>query len=216
MRGLLLTKTLLTYKSFVGYLAISLLISLVLFFIKVDNASRFSIMVIIFMSSLPALEVIKQEGTSNFDIYTFTLPVKRSTMVKSNYVHYLAFVLMGMLVSFVVYIISSTIETGLQLANISGVYASTFFMVIVAGAIVYPLLYLLGHEKSDGIIIGSAFVGVAALIGVQGIINYFSNAVAKANFNISLFVASAFVIAAFLIYSCSYCLSRFIFTKKDY
>ncbi|MBE9908971.1 ABC-2 transporter permease [Enterococcus casseliflavus] len=216
MKGLLLTKFFLVYRSFFGYLFISMLISLLLIFLQVEKAAQFSIMIIILLSSMPSLEVIKQEGISNFNIYTFTLPVSRSSMVKSNYVFYLFSVLIGICISFLVYIISIRIDDRLIITNILFTYSSIFLVVMIAGSVVYPLLYFLGHEKSDGIVIGGAFAGLAMLFAVQVIMGELSSYIASSTFDQSIYTLGIFGVISILLYCSSYFVSKLIFIKKDY
>ncbi len=129
---------------------------------------RFVAMLIILFVVMPALEVIKYESKSGYDRYVLTLPVSRTNIVQSHYFFYLLIVVIGAVLSYGVFFVYSLgsdepiVGSDEPIDSIFNIVSFGTFIVLFAGAIVYPLLYMIGPEKSDAIVIGGAMGGVFA------------------------------------------------------
>ncbi|PFA57495.1 ABC-2 transporter permease, partial [Bacillus cereus] len=60
------------------------------------------------------------------------------------------------------------------------------FIILNAGAIAYPLLYVFGAEKSDAITIGGACGGLVIYFGLQSVIGYLIEQFPISNLNESV------------------------------
>lgn len=158
MRGLLLTNYYLVYRSFFTYTGLAILVSAVIFYFGDASMHRFVAMLIILFVVMPALEVIKYESKSGYDRYVLTLPVSRTNIVQSHYVFYLLVVVIGAVLSYGVFFVYS-LGSDEPIDSIFNIVSFGTFIVLFAGAIVYPLLYMVGPEKSDAIVIGGAMGG---------------------------------------------------------
>ncbi len=155
MRGLLLTNYYLVYRSFFAYTGLAILVSAVIFYFGDASMHRFVAMLIILFVVMPALEVIKYESKSGYDRYVLTLPVSRTNIVQSHYFFYLLIVVIGAVISYGIFLVYS-LGSDEPIDGIFNIVSFGTFIVLFAGAIVYPLLYMIGPEKSDAIVIGGA------------------------------------------------------------
>lgn len=178
---------------------------------------RFVAMLTILFVAMPALEVIKYEGKSGYDKYVLTLPVSRRDIVQSHYFFYFLVVVIGAFIScgiFYVYgLVSDTSFDG-----IFNIVSFGTFIVLFAGAIVYPLLYILGPEKSDVIVIGGAMGGLFATFGLQSLVGYLIKQLPLSNLNIdtSFYVPIIYIIFGAIIYIISFFIAVFIYHKKEF
>lgn len=169
MTGLLLTNYYLVYRSFFAYAGIAVLVSGLMFYFGDASMHRFVAMLIILLTAMPALEIIKYESKSGYDKYVLTLPVTRNNIVQSHYLFYFFVAMVGALLSYGIFYIYDLISDT-PMDNIFKIVSLGTFIVLFAGAIAYPLLYMIGPEKSDAIVIGGAIGGLFAAIGLQGAI----------------------------------------------
>jgi len=98
-----------------------------------------------------ALAAMKREYASKWGKYKLTLPVRRSAIVKSQFLCQLFWLLVGTVIA--------GVETGLSWLlhgcpfdfprDILSMFALGISMSLFAGAIFFPLFYLAGPEKSE-------------------------------------------------------------------
>lgn len=110
-------------------------------------------MLIILLMAMPALEVIKLESKTGYDKYVLTLPISRKNVVQSHYIFYFLIVVSGTILSYGVFSMYSLISQS-AVEDIINIVLFGTFIVLFAGALAYPLLYVFGAEKSDGIVLG--------------------------------------------------------------
>ena len=103
---------------------------------------RFVAMLIILFVVMPALEVIKYESKSGYDRYVLTLPVSRTNIVQSHYFFYLLIVVIGAVISYGIFVVYS-LGSDEPIDGIFNIVSFGTFIVLFAGAIVYPLLYMI-------------------------------------------------------------------------
>ncbi|HEY4390021.1 MAG TPA: ABC-2 transporter permease [Paenibacillus sp.] len=218
MRGLLLTNYYLVYRSFFAYIGTAVLVAGIIFCFGDPSMYRMIAMFTVAFAAIPALEVIKHESKSGYDKYVLTLPVTRRDIVQSHYFFYFSAVTIGTLLShgelFVFRLVSGTSinEDILKMVSIGT------FMVLIAGAIAYPLLYIFGAEKSDAITIGGAVGGLVASFGLQGLIGYLIEQLPLSNLYIdpSLYVSIMYTIFGLILYILSFFIALFIYRKKEF
>ncbi len=90
------------------------------------------------------------------------------------------------------------------------------FIILNAGAIAYPLLYVFGAEKSDDITIGGACGGLVTYFGLQSVIGYLIEQFPISNLNLSVYVSILYTIFGVIIYIFSFVISVFIYRKKEF
>ncbi|MGG0458959.1 ABC-2 transporter permease [Bacillus mycoides] len=214
MRGLLLTNYYLVYRTFFTFMGIAILGAGLVFYFGDASMYRFIAMFTILFAAIPALEVIKYESKSGYDKYVLTLPVTRSNIVQSHYLFYFLVVIIGTLLSYgIFYVYGLVLDTPIDEGILKSVSLGTF-IILNAGAISYPLLYVFGAEKSDAITIGSAGGGLLATFGLQSLIGYLMEQLSLSNS--SLYVPIIYTIFGLIIYILSFFVSVFVYKKKEF
>jgi len=171
---------------------------------------------IILFAAIPALEVIKYESKSGYEKYVLTLPVTRSNIVESHYFFYFLVVIIGTLLSYGIFYVYGLVSgTPIDDGIFKSVSLGTF-IILNAGAIAYPLLYVFGAEKSDAITIGGACGGLVIYFGLQSVIGYLIEQFPISNLNESVYVSILYIIFGVIIYTFSFFISVFIYRKKEF
>lgn len=214
MKGLLIANYFLTHISLFLYIAIASIVAFVLLIFTSYEALPFSILIILLLSSLPSLEIIKKENNSSFDKYVLTLPITRKMIVKGHYIFYFLTSLIGLVASYIVY----TTYILLDSANLNSAFIESasigIFIVLFGGALVFPLLYIFGSEKSDAIVISGGMLGLVAVFLLQIIISQFQYFL---NFeDLSNIVPLIYIFSGLVIYVMSYYISSYIYKRKDF
>ncbi|WP_152396423.1 ABC-2 transporter permease [Paenibacillus guangzhouensis] len=215
MRGLILTNYYLVYRSLFAYIGIAILVSGLIFYFGEPSMYHFVAMITILLIAAPAIEVIKYEGKSGYDKYVLTLPVTRRHVVQSHYLFYFFVVMIGMLLSFGLFYGYGQMSA----APVDGVFKTVMlgtFIVLFAGAIAYPLLYVFGSEKSDAISIGGAVGGLFVAFGLQGLINDLIAQPPLSNINPSISAPVAYAIIGVILYILSFFISLVIYQRKEF
>ncbi|ATP40320.1 hypothetical protein CSE16_09825 [Solibacillus sp. R5-41] len=217
MTGLLLTNYYLVYRSIFAYTGLTILVSGILLYFGDSSIHGMAAMLIILLMTLPATEVIKLEARSGYDKYVLTLPVSRRNIVQSHYLFYFLIAFIGAILSYGIFYIYDLVS----ITSIDGIFSIVSFgtfVVLFAGAIVFPLLYIFGPEKSDAIVLGSGMGGLFATIGLQSVVGYLIEQLPLSNLNInpSLYVPIIYLILGAIIYIISYFIAAFIYHKKEF
>ncbi|MFB4213285.1 ABC-2 transporter permease [Shouchella sp. JSM 1781072] len=161
MSGLLLTNYYMVSRSFWGYLALSVFLSALFIALGNDFLLSFALFIpIIFMVS-PALEVLKHEAKSGWGKFVLTTPVNRGNVVQSHYLLFLLFMLVGMVVATVVFVVGDFINGGLLTWETLYTFLGGIAVALLLAVIAFPLTYFLGTEKSDMVLIMSVFAALA-------------------------------------------------------
>src|SRR5699024_12733129 len=110
-------------------------------------------LLIIMIILVSSLEIKKMESRSGYVKYVLNLPVSRSNIVQIHYIfNFLVVIIIAILSYGMIYVYDLVSVT-----TIDGIFNSVSmgtFTVLVAGAIIYPILYIFGSEKSDAIVLG--------------------------------------------------------------
>lgn len=216
MRGLLLTNYYLVYQTFFMFMGIAILGAGFVFYFGDASMYRLIATFIILFAAIPALEVIKYESKSGYEKYVLTLPVTRSNIVQSHYFFYFSVVIIGTLLSYGIFYVHGLVSnTPIDDGIFKSVSLGTF-IILNAGAIAYPLLYVFGAEKSDAITIGGACGGLVTYFGLQSVIGYLIEQFPILNLNSSLYVSILYTIFGVIIYIFSFVISVFIYRKKEF
>ncbi|MDI6535030.1 ABC-2 transporter permease (plasmid) [Bacillus mycoides] len=216
MRGLLLTSYYLIYRTFLMFMGVAILGAGLVFYF--GDASMYNLIAVctILFAAIPALEVVKHESKSGYDKYVLTLPVTRGNIVQSHYFFYFLVVIIGTLLSCGIFYVHGLISgTTIDDSIFKGVSLG-IFIILNAGAISYPLLYVFGAEKSDAITIGSACGGLLAYFGLQGVIGYLIEQLPLSNLSPALYISILYTILGVIIYILSFFISILIYHKKEF
>ncbi len=217
MKGLILTNYYLVYRSIFAYTGLAILVSGILLYFGDSSMHSIGAIFIILFMTMPVTEVIKIGARSGYDKYVLTLPVSRATIVQSHYLFYFYIVIIGALLSYSIFYVYDLVS----ITSIDGIFrivSIASFIVLFAGALIFPLLFILGSEKSDAIVIGSGMGGFFATIVLQGLVGYLIELLPLSNLNIdtSIYVGFIYLIFGAIIYIISYFIAVFIYYKKEF
>ncbi|WP_342715272.1 ABC-2 transporter permease [Bacillus paramycoides] len=216
MKGLLLTNYYLVYRTFFMFMGIAIVGSGFVFYFGNASMYRLIATLIILFATIPALEVIKYERKSGYEKYVLTLPVTRTNIVQSHYLFYFLVVIIGTLLSYGIFYVHGFVsDTPIDDGIFKSVSLGTF-IILNAGAIAYPLLYVFGAEKSDAITIGGACGGLVTYFGLQSVIGFLIEQFPISNLNLSVYVSILYTIFGVIIYIFSFVISVFIYRKKEF
>lgn len=141
------------------------------------NATTLELFVYIAITALSVNGVtgMRKDADVKWSKLELTLPVRRSDIIKSKYISYLFWVLIG--------IVTASIFTALAVAihgNVFFVYGfrdvSSLFtlgtaIALMAGALFYPLAYLFGVDKSETLLVVSVIGSIGLAIFFIWIVN---------------------------------------------
>lgn len=155
-------------KSLVLYLFAAIISSLFLLIFGGENMYELAIILIFMLIITPSLEVMNHQSKSGYDIFVLTLPVKRKQIVRAHYLFYGMTVLLAFIVAAgAVWIADLFIEEVLFDTTTYSVFGLGIALSLLTGALWYPLLYLLGSEKSEGILIGALLFSILGTLGME-------------------------------------------------
>ncbi|MBE5106324.1 ABC-2 transporter permease [Bacillus thuringiensis] len=214
MWGLLLTNYYLVYRTLFVYAGVAIVGAGLIFYIGDTSMYRFIAMLSTLLMAMPALEVIKYESKSCYDKYVLTLPITRSNVVQSHYCFYFIVVSIGTLLAYGIFCVHGLVSGTSIDERVFNTVSFGTFIVLNAGAIAYPLLYVFGAEKSDVITIGGACGGLLATFGLQSIIGYLIEQIPF--LNSSLYVPVLYTLFGVVIYIVSFVIATFLYNNKEF
>lgn len=138
-------------------------------------------------------------------------------VVQSHYVFYFLIVVIGTILSYGVFSMYSLISKS-AVENIVNIVSFGTFIVLFAGALAYPLLYVFGAEKSDGIVLGGGMGGLFVAIALQGVVGYIVEMLAASGLPIasSLHVPILYTLFGMVMYIASYFIALSIYRKREF
>jgi len=227
--GLVMTNYYMIYRSVLMYTVISIAISGISIWIADDSGysepfllggggQALAIRFIMLLMMFPTLELAKIEGKSGYDKYVLTFPVRRSTIVQSYYLFYFLSITIGVILAYcVVYLYTLLFQLTFNSNNVAEWIAIDAVALLLAGAIIFPLLYHFGVEKSDIITIAGVF-GPFIAISYVGEIHYLLERLPLSNLNLDLsaFLPFLLLLVGVLVFLLSLFIATFIYSKKEF
>lgn len=216
MKGLLLTNYYLVHRSVSSYIFIASLVAFVLLWFSSEKSLPIAIMIILLLTSLPSLEIIKKENSSGYDRYVLTLPVSKKNIVTSHYIFYFVNSSIGVIVSFFIFFVYDNFFVKEENLKFLDSASLGIFIVLFGGSLVFPLLYLLGPEKSDAIVIGGGMIGLLFVFIIQELIKQFQKIFPLILKDTHFIIPMIYIFSGIIIYLVSYYVSRIIYLKKEF
>ncbi|ARB41511.1 MULTISPECIES: ABC-2 transporter permease [Mammaliicoccus] len=216
MKGLLLTNYYLVHRSVLSYIFIASLVAFVLLWFSSEKSLPIAIMIILLLTSLPSLEIIKKENSSGYDRYVLTLPVSKKNIVTSHYIFYFVNSSIGVIVSFFIFFVYDNFFVKEENLKFLDSASLGIFIVLFGGSLVFPLLYLLGPEKSDAIVIGGGMIGLLFVFIIQELIKQFQKIFPLILKDTHFIIPMIYIFLGIIIYLVSYYVSRIIYLKKEF
>lgn len=163
------------------------------------------------------ISCLRKESASKWEKYKLTLPIRRKSIIESQYISHTIWSIAGVVVA--VFMAFTVIIHGDQYFYYGFRDAITLvlgggILAILIGAISYPLYYLWGAEKTEVILV----IGVIGSIGIVFILTMLVNTFSDGNVSDTLYYISLVIVTAVTIiaYVSSYFISKFIFQKREY
>jgi len=169
--------------------------------------------------SFNAMSSFRKEESSRWKSYIITTPVKRKDVVKCRYIAHLAWVIVGILISFAFIGLTVLIHGNRFFYNPMRepfmVLAIALGIPILMGSIFYPLTYLLGTDKSEVIMIISLGSSIGITVGTIWVLDFIFgfSTLNTIEFLIGL---SFYMLLATMLYIISYHVSVRINNKNEY
>ena len=171
------------------------------------------------MVAVLTISCLRKESASKWGKYKLTLPIKKTDIIKSQYISHLFWSLIGIVIVSVFMLITVLIH-GNQYFYYGFRDAITLVcgggvLAILIGAVSFPLYYLWGAERTEVILVLSVLSSVGAIMGLSILVNILSGSgnVSNTVYYISLVVISAITSIIFLPL---YFLTCHIFKCKEY
>ncbi|WP_436867818.1 ABC-2 transporter permease [Mammaliicoccus sciuri] len=216
MKGLLLTNYYLVHRSVLSYIFIASLVAFVFLWFSSEKSLPIAIMIILLLTALPSLEIIKKENSSGYDRYVLTLPVSKKNIVTSHYIFYFVNSSIGVIVSFFIFFVYDNFFVKEENLKFLDSASLGIFIVLFGGSLVFPLLYLLGPEKSDAIVIGGGMIGLLFVFIIQELIKQFQKIFPLILKDTHFIIPMIYIFLGIIIYLVSYYVSRIIYLKKEF
>lgn len=228
--GLTLTNVYMVYRSIMMYVGIIIVISGISIwlsdiagysvpYVRGGGGQALAIRCTMLFMMFPVWDLSKIEAKSGYNKYMLTLPVSRSDIVKNNYFFYFLSILLAFLFSYgIVYIYTLLFQLSFDTNNVFEWIAADTAAMFLAGALIFPLLYNYGVEKSDIITLGSLFGAFAAInyVGVE--IDYLMKRPPLSNFNLDLstHLPLLLLLLSILVFLLSIFIATTIYRKKEF
>lgn len=215
MKGLLLNQYYSVRKSIVNYLLLSVVITVIILFTQNQMMLEFAALLPMIFMVIPAFEVLKHESKSGWNKFVLTLPLKRSHIVQSHYIFFSMMMVIGLLVTIVLFVIFELI-LGNTLTDQS-VYSimSGVGIVLILGFFTYPLTYHFGTEKSDMVL----FFGIIAAIAIFYLSSLWYSMIITdtiQGINHDLVYSISFVAITLVLFIVAYVITLKVYKRKEF
>lgn len=184
MKGLILNNLYSVEKSVKSSTLLTIVAVIILLLMNQSATLKLAAFLPFVLIPVHAFEVLKYDAMSGWNKYEIVLPITRKRIVKSKY---LTFILLVILSVFLVFSIAFSVHI-LMFPTIHSVFFNYLLrgmgLIICIAALMYPLTYKLGTEKSDSIMMGSVgfslgmffvITFILEMIGVEGFDEKFSS-----------------------------------------
>ncbi|MCE5041210.1 ABC-2 transporter permease [Mammaliicoccus sciuri] len=137
-------------------------------------------------------------------------------MVTSHYIFYFVNSSIGVIVSFFIFFVYDNFFVKEENLKFLDSASLGIFIVLFGGSLVFPLLYLLGPEKSDAIVIGGGMIGLLFVFIIQELIKQFQKIFPLILKDTHFIIPMIYIFLGIIIYLVSYYVSRIIYLKKEF
>lgn len=192
----------------------TIVIMLVVFtLVAIDGNNNFSF-IPAFISIMIMMSTFSYDEYNKTDAYISSFPNGRKNAVKSKYLTTLLVVFISIVITFLVSIAVGYAKNSINMEEIISITLGSGFAITIIQAILYPLIYKFGVEKSRiGLFIGAfAITGIASIFLKTGVnIDIPQNIVTIFNNYYMIIAPITFIIIIFI----SYEISKIVYLKKE-
>lgn len=211
MKGLILNN----FYSVRDSIKLSLMIAIVANVILIATGNSTSLQIAIFLSfvliSSNAFEVLKQDSSSGWSKFEFILPLARYKIVQSKYLTFLLLLVLSLLVTIVIFAVSSLFITSSEELILNFTFRGMGFVFCIA-SIVYPLTYILGGDKSEVI----RLISMVFSLGVFGLIYFLQLKVMEKTESFDRIFSLSFLLVSIIFFVISYVVSIITYKEKEF
>ncbi|WP_436870965.1 ABC-2 transporter permease [Mammaliicoccus sciuri] len=140
----------------------------------------------------------------------------KKNIVTSHYIFYFVNSSIGVIVSFFIFFVYDNFFVKEENLKFLDSASLGIFIVLFGGSLVFPLLYLLGPEKSDAIVIGGGMIGLLFVFIIQELIKQFQKIFPLILKDTHFIIPMIYIFLGIIIYLVSYYVSRIIYLKKEF
>ncbi|MDO7284380.1 ABC-2 transporter permease [Shouchella clausii] len=219
MKGLVLNQYYSVGKSFWNYIALSVVITAILLFTQNEMLMQFAAWLPLFFMVTPALEVLKHESMSGWSKFVLTLPLKRREVVQSHYLFYSMMIVIGIVITVALFMVADSLIGQVMTDSSVNKIMNGVGIVLISGLLNYPLTYLLGTEKSDGILVFSIMAAVGLFLLSSWLFEIFLGAVsfdALQGMNLDKLFSGSFLAVTFVLFMASYVIALQVYKRKEF
>lgn len=175
-----------------------------------DEVSFVAGMLIVLFAMIP-IASFTYDKQAKWDVFGQTLPVTRKQMVQSKYVIALIFIVIGLVLSFIITAIATFIkESSVEVVELIAANSMVASVGIILLAIMLPLIYKFGVEKSRIMLMAISSIPIIALLLLSKL-----GFTVPSNIDWQK-VASIIPVVALLLFGISFFISNKIYARKDF
>ncbi|WP_033827973.1 ABC-2 transporter permease [Bacillus andreraoultii] len=189
-------------------------VACVIFLILTKNVIAFKVAVFLPFLIIPvkSFEVLKYDVKSGWEKFMITLPVTRTQIVQSKYITFLILLILSLLLSLILFFAVDI----LYYPTFTLVYYNHLLrgmgLIICVAALLYPMTYKLGIEKSDSIILYS----LCFSFGVFFFLAMLAKMILAENRNADMIFSIVFFLVSIFLLIISYLVACMIVARKEY
>lgn len=205
----LVLKDLLNLQSYLKTIIVFVVFYSMLSF-TMDEVSFVAGMLIVLFAMIP-IASFTYDKQAKWDVFGQTLPVTRKQMVQSKYVIALIFIVIGLVLSFIITGIATFIkESSVEVVELIAANSMVASVGIILLAIMLPLIYKFGVEKSRIMLLAISSIPIIALLLLSKL-----GFTVPSNIDWQT-VASIIPVVALLLFGISFFISNKIYARKDF
>ncbi|HEY4624167.1 MAG TPA: ABC-2 transporter permease, partial [Solibacillus sp.] len=205
----LVLKDLLNLQSYLKTIIVFVVFYSMLSF-TMDEVSFVAGMLIVLFAMIP-IASFTYDKQAKWDVFGQTLPVTRKQMVQSKYVIALIFIVIGLVLSFIITAIATFIkESSVEVVELIAANSMVASVGIILLAIMLPLIYKFGVEKSRIMLMAISSIPIIALLLLSKL-----GFTVPSNIDWQK-VASIIPVVALLLFGISFFISNKIYARKDF
>ncbi|WZX99969.1 ABC-2 transporter permease [Bacillus sp. FSL W7-1360] len=215
MKGLLLSQYYSVEKSLKMYIALSVAIVGIVFLIQNENWFFFAAYIPMVLISSPAAESLKHESMSGWHKLMLTMPLKRNHVVQSHYFFYVMTVLLGLVVTVVLFTVAELVAGGFLTVYTISWMVNGLGVTLVLGSVTYPLTYKLGIEKSQAAVVTGVITAIGLFIFSRILYEIIVSHALQEALRELLF-SSLFLVMTLVLFILSYFIAVLIYKRKEF
>lgn len=166
-----------------------------------------------------AISGFRKEAASKWNKYELTMPVRRKDIIRSRYIGHVCWIIIGILLAAIFVGLAILLHGNHffyhKIRDPLTLFCLSIGIALLFGALYYPLIYLMGADKSEVIIIISLLGAVGTVSGIIWLINAGNDFQSLTNPEYYFFIA-LFMCIVMLLFLLSHLLTIFIFNRKEY